>query len=284
MSNWKDHIIKSLKDDLNLLFILSVSVFLFILFFQPFPLELKDFNNRLLYVTGFGGITFLIASFILIALPTTIPGWFRVSDLKKNLPFILGFLFLSLTVTAFAFYMRYVGLVILTFYIMFKVILVCLLPLIIIMFMHKNKLLKHDISILKEENSFYSLKLKEYEEFEGEEEIEILSTNKSDKLVLKCKQIIFIKSADNYIEVFYMANNTVEKKLIRNTLKNIETQLAKQKNFIRCHRTSIVNILYVEKMERNSNGYHLIMSCFEETIPVSRQYFLQVKEVISTTE
>jgi len=175
-------------------------------------------------------------------------------------------------------------LVMLTFYIMFKVILVCLLPLIIIMFIHKNKILKQDISILKDENIYFSLKLKEYEKFEGEEEIEILSTNKSDNLILKYKQIIFIKSADNYIEISFLNNNIVEKKLIRNTLKNIESQLVKQKNFIRCHRTSIVNILFVEKMERNFNGYHLIMSCFEETIPVSRQYFLQVKDVISSTE
>ncbi|MCF6365470.1 MAG: LytTR family transcriptional regulator [Bacteroidales bacterium] len=281
MGNWKDHIIKSLKDELSLLFILSVSVFLFILFFEPFPLELQDFNNRLLYITGFGAITFFIASLILIALPTTIPKWFKVSDLKKNLPFILGFLFLTLTATAFAFYIRYVGMVILTFYIMFKVTLVCLLPLIITMFMHKNKLLKQDITTLKKENKSHLLKLKEYENIEIEKEIEILSTNKSDKLVLKCKQIISIKSADNYIEISYLEENILEKKLIRNTLKNIETQLSNQKNFIRCHRTSIVNIIYVESLVRNKNGYSLKMSCFEETIPVSRQYFLQVKDAIS---
>jgi len=281
LSSWKDHIIKSLKDELSLLFILSVSVFLFILFFEPFPLKLQDFNNRLLYVTGFGAITFFIASLILIALPTTIPKWFKVSNLKKNLPFILGFLFLTFTATAFAFYMRYVGMVILSYYIMFKVTLVCLLPLIITMFMHKNKLLKQDISALKEKVKNYSLKLKEYEIIETEKEIEILSTNKSDKLVLKTRQIVLVKSADNYIEISYLEKNILEKKLIRNTLKNIETQLANQKNFIRCHRTSIVNLFYVENMLRSHSGYQLKMSCFEETIPVSRQYFLQVKEAIS---
>ncbi len=66
-----------------------------------------------------------------------------------------------------------------------------------------------------------------------------------------------------------------------NTLKNIETQLVNHKNFIRSHRTSIVNVLYVEGLAKTNNGYSLKMSCFDEEMPVSRQFLMQVKEAVS---
>ena len=260
---------------------MSVSVFLFILFFQPFPLEVQDFNNRLLYVTGFGGITFLLTSIILIILPILIPKWFKIKELESNLPFILGFLFLTLTATAFAFYMGYVGMVSLSLYIMFKVVLVCFLPLIILIIMHKNKMQERVISIIQEQNKYYLSKIRDYEKLEKDEVIDIFSNNKSDKLTLKSKHIVSVKSADNYIEISYLENDQVEKKLIRSTLKNIETQLSNYRSFIRCHRTSIINIIYIDKLERNYSGYSLKMSNLEENIPVSRQYFMQVKEAIS---
>lgn len=281
MDNWKNQIIKSLKDELVHLLIISASVFLFILFFQPFPLKILDFNNQLLYVTGFGVITFLLASIILIILPILIPKWFKIKELESNLPFILGFLLLTLTATAFAFYMGYVGMVLLSFYIMFKVVLVCLLPLFILLILDKNKMQERVISILQEQNKYYLSKIRKYEKLGEDEKIDILSNNKSDKLTLKRKHIVSVKSADNYIEISYLENNLVEKKLIRSTLKNIESQLGNQRSFIRCHRTSIVNIIYIEKLERNYSGYSLKMSCFDEKIPVSRQYFMQVKEAIS---
>lgn len=260
---------------------MSAGVFLFILFFQPFPLEMHDFNNRLLYVTGFGAITFILTSIIFIILPILIPKWYKIKELESNLPFISGFLFLTLTATAFAFYMSYIGMVSLSLYIMFKVILVCFLPLIILIIMHKNKMQEHVISIIQEQNKYYLLKIRDYEKLEEDEVIDILSNNKSDKLTLKSKHIVSVKSADNYIEISYLENDMVEKKLIRSTLKNIESQLANHRSFIRCHRTSIVNIIYIDKLERNYSGYSLKMSHLEENIPVSRQYFMQVKEAIS---
>ncbi len=282
MENIKTDIIRSLKEELSKLFIVGVSVFLFILFFQPFPLNFVDFENRLLFITGYGVITFLISGLILAVLPLFTPKWLNINELKSNLPFIPGFLLLVLNATAFAFYLRYVGTVHLSLYIVFKIVLVSLLPLIILMVIHKQKLLKHGFNLLKNQNNLLLKKLQEFERIEDEKEIEIFSNNKSDKLSVKYKNIISVKSADNYIEISYLKNNSTEKKLIRNTLKNIEEQLSGKQFFIRCHRTSIVNILFVEKLLRTQNGNSLQMSILEEDVPVSRQYLLKVKEAIST--
>lgn len=284
MDYQKNQVKISFRDELGRLFILSFGVFLFILFFQPFPLEQLDYNNRLLFVTGLGVIYFLVACIILILLPFSNPKWFRISEWESGPPFLLISLLLVFTVTAFAFYIRYVGKVELSLYIMFKMLLVCLLPLIILLILYKNKSQAHVIDILQEQNKYYISKIRDFDQIGIEEEIDIISNNKSDKLTLKFKNIIYIKSADNYIEIYYLENDLVEKRLIRNTLKNIETQLANQHHFIRCHRASIVNVMYIDKLVRSYSGYSLQMSCLEEKIPVSRQYLIQVKNIISGVE
>jgi hypothetical protein len=284
LDNPKKNILNSFKDELGRLFFISFGVFLFILFFQPFPLELLDYNNRLLFVTGFGAIIFLIEFAAFILMPVIIPKWFKVSEWESGPPFLLGFMFLILTSTAFAFYIRYVGNVYLTLYIMLKVLLVCIFPLIVLVILYKNKSLEQIIGILKEQNIYYFSKIKEFEKSGMEEEIDLISDNKSDKLTLKYKNIITIQSADNYIEVNYLEKDVVEKKLLRCTLKNIELQLINQKKFIRCHRTTIVNTLYIEKLIRNYNGFYLKIKNLEDKIPVSRQYVGFVKDIVSTIE
>lgn len=281
MENQKNHILMSLSDALGQFLIISFGVFLFILFFQPFPLDMLDYNNRLLYVTGFWAITFLLACIIFIILPLSIPKWFKIEEWESGPPFVLSLIFLVIIATSFAFYINYVGKVSLSFYIVFKVILVCLLPLLILIILYKYRSMKQIIGTLQDQNKYYISKIGEYEKTGEEEEIDIISDSKSEKLTLKYKNIISVKSADNYIEIYYLEKDVVEKKLVRNTLKNIELQLANQRIFIRCHRTGIANINYINKLARTYSGYSLKMRFLDETIPVSRQYLKQVKNVIS---
>ena len=263
---------------------ISFGVFLFILFFQPFPLDLLDYNNRLLYVTGFGAITFLMSCIILIILPISIPKWFKISEWESGPPAVISILLLVVTGTAFVFYIHYIGKVSLSLYIMFKVVLVCLMPVIILIILYKNKSQERVIDVLQDQNKYYLSRIREFDKAGTEDEFNILSGNKSEKMVLKYSDIISIKSADNYIEINYLENAQLVKKLIRNTLKGIESQLVNQRSFIRCHRTSIVNIRYIEKLIKSYSGYSLKLNCCEEKIPVSRHYLKQVKDAISAGE
>ena len=284
MENPKKNILTTYKEELSRLFLISFGVFLFILFFQPFPLQMLDYNNRLLFVTGIGVLVFILEFIIFILIPFLIPKWFKMSEWESGPPFFLSSIFLILTSTALVFYIRYVGMVQLSLYIILKVILVCLFPLIVLVILYKNKSLERIIFILKDQNKFYFSKIKEFENMGIEEEIDFISENKSDKLTLKFKNIISIKSADNYIEINYLEKGIMEKKLLRSTLKNIESQLVNQKKFIRCHRTTIVNSLYIEKMTTSYNGSYLKMSYIEEKIPVSRQYVIMVRDVVSANQ
>jgi hypothetical protein len=53
------HLIRLLNNELGLFLSISFGVFLFVYFFEPFPLDHFDFNYRLLFVAGLSGIVFL---------------------------------------------------------------------------------------------------------------------------------------------------------------------------------------------------------------------------------
>jgi len=276
-----DKVNTSFKNELSRIFLIAVGVFLFILFFQPFPLDMLNYDNRLLYVTGFGGITFLFTFLVLVLIPFLLPKWFKLTTWESGPPVILIFLLLLIHVTSFAFYIRFVGNTALSLYILFKILLVSLLPVIIINILYKNKSLERVIEVLRNQNKLYQLKISELENLEKDVEITLYSDNKAEKITMKYKDIISVHSADNYIEIRYLENDLVKKKLIRNTLKNIENQLAIHPVFIRCHRTSIVNTSNIQKLVRNYSGYALKMNGLKDNVRVSRQYLILIRDAIS---
>ena len=271
----------SLKHELTRIFFITVGVFLFILFFQPFPLEALIEENRLLYVTGFGGIILVFTFLILVVAPILMPKWFKFTTWESGPPVVLLVLLLVFTFTANIFYIRFVGNTDLTLYILFKAFLVSLLPVIILNILYKNKSLEHVIEIIQDKNRLYQIKIQELENNGAKELVTIYSEGKSSKLSVRYSDIISVQSADNYVEIYYLDNEIVEKKLIRNTLKNIEEQLSKHPEFIRCHRTSLVNMSHVAKLERNYGSYQLKMKNIDLELPVSRQYLILVKDAIS---
>jgi DNA-binding LytR/AlgR family response regulator len=242
-----------------------------------------DYNNRLIFVTGFGAIEFLLSGIVLIVLPLVLPKWFLLSEWESGPPILLSLLLILLTSTAFAFYLRFVGKEPLSFYIAFKVVLVCLLPIITLIILYKNKSLEHALSIIKVQNNILRTRINEFEEKLGEEEVVIDSTNKSDRFSQLQKNIIAVKSADNYIEIYYLFQGVLEKKMLRNTMKNVDSSLGTHADFIRCHRTYIINVRYILKLARNYSGYYLRMSHMEDVVPVSRQYLEQIRTSLSVT-
>jgi hypothetical protein len=271
---------KPLNDNLKLFLSISIGIFLFILFFQPFPLDRFDFNNKLVFVSGFSGIVLLFMILIRVVLS------YMMFNKSKNgnesfLPSSLsGFIILILSSVSFAFYLRYVGFVGISFPIIFKVVLICLAPSVILGLYDVNHELKQQNEALILEKKMIQHQIEMYEEDMLNKTIEFISENNTENLKLFVSEIAFIKSADNYVEVVYKEGDLIKKKLLRNTLKNIEIQLKPYTNFIRCHRICIINMHFVEKLNRSFNNHWLTIKGYEEQIPVSRQYLLKLKEAL----
>jgi len=280
VNNKLSHFGKSLNENLKLFLSISIGLFLFILFFQPFPLERFDYNNKLVFVSGFSGIVLLFMILIRIVL-----SWiFYYKTHNGNEPILpsslSGFIIMVLSSVSFAFYLRYVGFVSISFPVIFKVVLICLAPPVVLGLYDLNHELKQQNDALIIERKILQLQLEKYEDDILNKTIEFNSENNTENIKLLVKEIAFIKSADNYVEIVYKEGETFKKKLLRNTLKNVELQLKQYSNFFRCHRICIVNIHYVEKLNRMFNNHWLTIQGYDEQIPVSRQYLIKLKEAL----
>ncbi len=274
MHFWLQHI----KSDIKMFLWISLSVFLFILFFQPFPLQLIDFNNRLLFVAGMGGIIFLMLVLTRSFFPRVATQSISADDPPRISGILAAIILLTFSSLAFAFYLRYVGLVEITFHLMFKVVFICLVPPVAMRLCDVFRDLKLENEEMKVRlESGKQINIKHITPI-SPKAIEFISENSTENLILLPEEVAFIKSADNYVEVAFYQDDQLRKQLLRNTLKNIEDQLQVLPDFIRCHRGCIVNIRRVEKLELKNQSNFLIISGHEEPIPVSRQYFLKVKE------
>ncbi|MBN1950258.1 MAG: LytTR family transcriptional regulator [Bacteroidales bacterium] len=259
---------------------IGISVFLFILFFRPFASERFEFENELVFLSGFGIIALTVLLVSQILFQATLSQKEEENYINSVYIPLYYFFQVAATALAFVFYIRFVGLISITFNVVARVVFVCLsLPVAVHLKLSIN-FYQVRIKNLLVENRSMQEKLKQFSESYATKHIEIISDNESDNFRIQVSEIVFVKSADNYVEVGYLEEGTVKKKMLRNTLRNVELQLAEFNNFIRTHRTSLVNIHFINKLNRNFSSYWLSLDKTRETIPVSRQHLMSVKELL----
>jgi hypothetical protein len=106
---------------------------------------------------------------------------------------------------------------------------------------------------------------------ESEELIRIESQLKKEELFFYPDQFIYAESDGNYIVFHLNLESQVKKKIIRNSISNVEQQLSSIPFFFRTHRAFIVNIRKVSSQKGNTLGYRLKLAGIDIEIPVSRQ-------------
>ena len=101
-----------------------------------------------------------------------------------------------------------------------------------------------------------------------------------NKLSLSSNSLIFIESADNYVEINYISQNKLNKFLLRNSMKRMEEILTSCINVCRCHRSFIVNMEHVSAMRRNADELEIEFKIPEiKKIPISKTYVKKVSEM-----
>ncbi len=267
------------KRNLRLYLEIGVLVFLFILFFQPFEIKRFDLENVLLFFAGFGLIviiTLVFSQFLFHKLLTD-PDRDEPGDAPL---FALYYLCLvAISALGFIFYIRYVGRGEITFGIAVKVVFICSSLPVAIRLHSVIESYRRRLNELTEEIRELQAETETSAENYADEIVELISETSDGNFNVKILDIVFLKSADNYVEVGFLEDGVFRKKLIRNTLKNIESKLKEYKIFVRTHRTSIVNVEFVDKLEKKLGGYRLSMKKTEEAVPVSRRYLLSVKRL-----
>jgi hypothetical protein len=104
---------------------------------------------------------------------------------------------------------------------------------------------------------------------EGTKKLKVYADN--NKLILQIEEASFLyaNSEGNYVDLYYLDKNEVKKEVIRLSLKALETQF-EDTLFFRCHKSFIVNLDQVQKIEGNARNLELILIATTERIPVSR--------------
>jgi len=269
----------NLKINVRSIISVSLGIFLFLLFFQPFSIQNPDFNNRLIILATFGAITLVLLSIFRLVIPSIFTTAFSEERWTIKKEIIIDLLFVIFNSVAFIFFARYVGQTRITFQIAILIVIISITGCSVMVVINQLYLLRNQIEKLTAQISGDD---DQDDEAEIPSEIEFESENKTEYFTVFAEQIILIKSANNYVEVIYKQDDKAHKKLIRNTLKNTEKFLSKHKEMLRCHRSCIVNKNFIQKVGRGSNGLVLTLFDYPQQIQVSRQYTLKVKEALKS--
>lgn len=81
------------------------------------------------------------------------------------------------------------------------------------------------------------------------ERIRFTSENEKEELILEADDFVYLAAAANYVEVYYLKNGVLEKRLLRTTLKRIEDDSSISNYLLRLHRSYIVNPQHIKRVE-----------------------------------
>ncbi|MFK7749735.1 MAG: LytTR family transcriptional regulator DNA-binding domain-containing protein [Kordia sp.] len=109
--------------------------------------------------------------------------------------------------------------------------------------------------------------------------IQIASGNENYQFEIQ--HFLFAKVESNYTEIYIHKENEVQKKLLRITLKELETYLQNASNIYKTHRSYLVNLEKITACVGNAQGYQLSLENYAETVPVSRSKLKEFNEHFS---
>jgi hypothetical protein len=258
-------------------------VCLFLALFQPFGFSRLDWVTRWQHALFFGAITFVISSFVQVAIPLVFPILFK-EESWRSWKEILFLLFTTACIGAGNLwtidYLYPQSTYITSFWEAQLITLqVGIFPISFIVFRKQMVLYRRYIAEAKTVNADMHQPAKAKAiETPDEMLLCLRGEGQKEELVLQPQHLFFIASADNYVRVQYRKEGRPESVLLRSTLKKMEEQLTAHPHFFRCHRMYLVNLEMVNSVSGNAQGLKLHIQGLEEPIPVSRSLTQTVKD------
>ncbi|MCX6239165.1 MAG: LytTR family DNA-binding domain-containing protein [Bacteroidia bacterium] len=103
-------------------------------------------------------------------------------------------------------------------------------------------------------------------------DMQLTAENGKDVFSARMEDILVFHSSGNYIEIFWIDNQTRRKKLFRQTFAFVEQYLKDKPEFRKCHRCWLVNLKKIDALTGNSKGYFIEVNKLGFKVPVSRNY------------
>ena len=105
----------------------------------------------------------------------------------------------------------------------------------------------------------------------------LLKGQGKEQLTMQANQVVYLAADDNYVDVFATGHKS-EKHTLRATLSDLEAQLEPYPQFVRIHRSFIVNTQFSLK-PISKGSLTLLHSDKSIELPVSKSYQPQVDEL-----
>ena len=263
---------------------LSVSVVLFLYFFQPF--DLAEYQNLLLICLGFGGIVFSSLSLVLFAFPKVVPKWFNEENWRVWKEILHLAVACSLIGIANFFYLNSLGYAELSFLHFFIVLsnsfLVSVITILIWVVINYNRMLKQYLQEAQWVNKELQDKLQEQIPTPNESVLTFQSESGKQSITLPKESLIFVESVGNYVEFNFLKDNRPTKQQLRNKMKVIEEQLLETPDFFRCHRAFLINLDFILSVEGNAKGLTMHVKHTHQLIPVARSKTKALRDRLSS--
>ncbi|MBN1407830.1 MAG: LytTR family transcriptional regulator [Calditrichaceae bacterium] len=261
-------------------------IFLFLYIFNPF-----DKQNEILpyfdiiVLVGYGLITFLILFFAGLIFITFIPSVFNEENWKVKNEIIASTLILILIGLANAFYNGMIDTKSLSLQLFFDFQLytfgIGIFPTFFFAIMEQHWLLKKNFMEAQQINANLQISQTHFQDdVRADNTIVLTSDNEKENLELKYKDLLFIKSVGNYIEVYFKKGGIIDTHILRSSLKRVETSLVNNNSICRSHRAYLVNLKNISSVSGNSQGYQLEFDETDKTVPVSRKYLKNIRDLI----
>lgn len=267
-----------LKYNAKIIFIISIVVFLFLIIFQPLDLNKLSFDDKVISLTGIAIVTFVSLTINLMIVPSLLPKILNNGKwvIWKEVLWTIWSLFLISI--GYIIYYRIIGLALFDVGVgtIIKILLLGSLPITFLITINLDRLRKH----YRKNALALNMKIEEKQSISSQEVV-FDSEYLKDTLAVKVAQIINISSAGNYIEVFWIDDNQeLKKQMVRTSLQKAEEVLAKYTFIFKCHRSHLININKVKKVEGNSQGYRVFLDNGGLPIPVSRNYISKFQNIL----
>ena len=239
-------------------------IFLFLYIFKPFGLNRSD--DLLIHTIYFGAATTIVSFLYDLLLDYVL----RIDRRTESWTFI-KWIINSLILVALIAVANY-GILVLIYSgmersftrfleIAFITLLVGLFPIVFIGSIYLNG--------LKRKNEKIASAFEEQKEGQSDQSISIKADEK--QLQFKANVFIYAEAMQNYVAIYFLKDEKLQKEILRLTLKSLEKQLLNH-SIVRCHRSFIVNKNYISSVGGNAQGLKLDMQYVDKTIPVSRSY------------
>jgi len=261
---------------------------LFIFLFQPFGLSKLNVNHKSVFLLGYGLVTMLALGLCLVVLPKLFKGYFCEKNwtVGRQISFMLLIVFLIGLGNYFysAIFFRVannwvIGMLSFQGF----TLLIGIFPITGMTLYSHNKYLQKNLKEANIVNSRIEDDSAHKSRDDSGKKIILTSVNQSDPPVeVSPDDFLFVQSDGNYLEVNFIEDGKPERHLIRNTLVQAEYILKEHfPPLIRCHRSFIVNLEQIEKVDGNAQGLLLKVKTCKEKVPVSRKYIEELKSKLS---